>query len=148
MGADLQACAPSQHAVIAKGRTSGASRRHTVSVRFEPANRSRQHYLEVVNDNVNRDLICVARLFSRACANAPAPHLMRLRSAFRRLSETLLAGAMDDRGQQVSAALSELRRQRLMLDGDFSESRFRLDAGLVRLERDLKEGLHESIGTF
>jgi hypothetical protein len=119
-----------------------------VTVRFEPANRSREHYLEIVNDNVNRDLICLARLFRRACANAPAPHLMRLRSAFRRLSETLLAGAMDDRGRQISAALSELRRQRLMLDGDFSESRFRLDGGLVRLERDLKEGLHESIGTF
>ena len=67
-----------------------------------------------------------------------------MRSAFRRLSETLLADLEHGDRAEIEAALVDLRRRRITLDDDFSETRLHLDAALVRLERDVREVLNES----
>lgn len=102
-----------------------------------------RHDLQPVRD----DLLELSGLFARVCANSREPGVASMRSIFRTVGSLLLPyidtseKVPADERAAIRLALGRLRERRVALDDDITETRLRLDARLVVLERHVKDAL-------
>ena len=102
-----------------------------------------KHDLGLVRD----DLVELSGLFARVCAGSRDPGVASMRRIYRTVGSMLLPyidGSEDmpaDERHAIRLALGRLRDRRIALNDEITETRIRLDARLVMLERHVKEAL-------